>query len=642
VGMLPKGTLCCPTVSTLPVVGKYQLIRKLATGGMAEVYLAKTAGAHGFEKTVVLKRILPHLAEDENFVNMFLGEAKLAAQLNHPNVVTVFDFGEDQGSYYLVMEYIDGPNLRALFKRANELKQPIAFGAVAKIISFACEGLAFAHDFTEPDTGEPMNLVHRDISPDNILLARNGGVKVVDFGIAKASNQTHHTRTGTIKGKFAYMPPEQLRGANLDRRADIFALGIVLHELVAGVKPFDVASDATIMQAILYEKMRPASEVRPDTPPALQAIIDRSLEKDRDARYADCRAMQQDLEKYILSTGEPVGQFQLSTLVKSLATPSQSNLPPVAPKTPSHPSLAVNMATPMPSKVSIVVDPTDVRIELSKNQPAPPTPSAPPPPPVQPPPPPEPTGFGAIKPQLEIVDSGHLPFKVNEMGPVMATATPTAPPKRGAWVVVLAIGLLFLGAGGALVGVKVFGQQPQPQPEARTEPVQPVPVAVAQPAPPPAPKPAAEPPHTPEPAPAAVAAKEEPEPPALTPPAGGHRVPQKVARNKGPPKKLAPEPARPAVVAEAPKPAEPAPAPAPQPKVEITRAPETGTIAFRIRPYATVLVDGKYLGDTPVAPITVPVGMVNVTLINKDLGKELKVPFEVKAGQNTFKYNLEE
>ncbi|MBL8913802.1 MAG: serine/threonine protein kinase, partial [Archangium sp.] len=203
------------------VLGKYQLIRKLAAGGMAEVYLARAAGPMGFEKTVVVKRILPHLADEQNFISMFLSEARLAAQLNHPNVVQVFDFGEASGSYFLVMEFIDGVNLRVLFRKANEAKTQLPFPLVARIISLACEGLAYAHDFTDPQTGELLGLVHRDVSPDNVLIARNGSVKVVDFGIAKAANQTNLTKTGTVKGKFSYMPPEQLTGQPLDKRADV-------------------------------------------------------------------------------------------------------------------------------------------------------------------------------------------------------------------------------------------------------------------------------------------------------------------------------------------------------------------------------------------------------------------------------------
>jgi eukaryotic-like serine/threonine-protein kinase len=160
-------------------LGKYQLIRKLATGGMAEVFLAKAAGPMGFEKMLVVKRILPHLSEDPTFVEMFLAEAKLAAQLNHPNIVQIFDFGETDGEYFLAMEYIDGPNLRVLVKRARAAKAPLPTPICARLIAAACEGLAFAHDFSDPTTGEPLGLIHRDISPDNILVSRQGAVKVV-------------------------------------------------------------------------------------------------------------------------------------------------------------------------------------------------------------------------------------------------------------------------------------------------------------------------------------------------------------------------------------------------------------------------------------------------------------------------------
>src|SRR5262249_50712332 len=161
----------------------------LGHGGMATVYRARAAGPMGFEKTLVVKCILPNLAQDPQFVEMFLSEAKLAAQLNHPNIIHIFDFGEAEGAYYIAMEYIDGPNLRALMRRAQSLSRPLPLPLCAKIISAACEGLAYAHEFSDPQTGEPLHLIHRDVSPDNILLARNGTVKLVDFGIAKAANQ---------------------------------------------------------------------------------------------------------------------------------------------------------------------------------------------------------------------------------------------------------------------------------------------------------------------------------------------------------------------------------------------------------------------------------------------------------------------
>src|SRR5262249_12644225 len=180
-------------------LGKYQLLRKLATGGMAEVFLAKTDGPMGFEKLLVIKRILPHLAEDPQFVEMFLAEAKLAAPLNHPNLVQLFDFGQAEGSYFIAMEYIDGPTLRLMLARARDLRTPISLGLGARIVSSAAEGLAYAHDYRDPGTDEPLHLIHRDVSPDNILIGRSGAVKLGDFGIPKARGRGPHPHDGTVE-----------------------------------------------------------------------------------------------------------------------------------------------------------------------------------------------------------------------------------------------------------------------------------------------------------------------------------------------------------------------------------------------------------------------------------------------------------
>ncbi len=316
-------------------LGKYQLLRKLATGGMAEVFLAKTDGPMGFEKLLVIKRILPHLAEDPQFVEMFLAEAKLAAQLNHPNLVQLFDFGEAEGSYFIAMEYIDGPTLRLLLARSRDLRSPISLALAARIVSSAAEGLAYAHDFSDHLTDEPLHLVHRDVSPDNILIGRSGAVKLVDFGIAKARGQSHHTQAGTVKGKVAYMAPEQLRGEPLDRRVDLYALGVVLYELCTGRMPFEASSEASMVRAVLYDAAIPAARRVPTLPASLQAILDRLLAKDRAARYPDCRALQADLEAFIQSTGEATTGFALSRLVAQLAPSAPPTQP--APPTPARP-----------------------------------------------------------------------------------------------------------------------------------------------------------------------------------------------------------------------------------------------------------------------------------------------------------------
>jgi eukaryotic-like serine/threonine-protein kinase len=308
-------------------IGRYEIIRKLAMGGMAEVFLAKAAGPLGFEKTLVLKRILPHLAEETTFVEMFLAEAKLVAHLNHPNIVQIFDFGEADNSYFLAMEYIDGPNLRTLIKRAITVDQPLHPALCAKIVAAACEGLAYAHDFRDPATQNPLGLIHRDISPDNIMLSRQGAVKVADFGIAKAAGYGPQTQEGVLKGKLAYMAPEQLKAAPLDRRADVYALGIVLYELLTRCKPFEATTDASLMRAILFEEFVPAQERRPDLPEPLQRILARAVARERDQRYPDCFALQTDLERFVVSTGEPLSSFSISRLITQLGLEPQENEP---------------------------------------------------------------------------------------------------------------------------------------------------------------------------------------------------------------------------------------------------------------------------------------------------------------------------
>jgi serine/threonine-protein kinase len=313
-------------------LGKYQLLRKLATGGMAEVFLAKTDGPMGFEKLLVIKRILPHLAEDPQFVEMFLGEAKLAAQLNHPNLVQIFDFGRAEGSYFIAMEYIDGENLRLLLARGRDMQRTVPFPIAARIVSFAAEGLAYAHNFTDLGTGQPLHLIHRDVSPDNILVSRSGAVKLVDFGIAKATGQSHQTQAGTVKGKVAYMAPEQLRGEPLDRRVDLYALGIVLYELCTGRMPFEADSDASMVRAVLYDRPVAAVERVPSMPRGLQDVLTRLTARRREDRYADCHTLHLDLERFLRQTSrDSTTAFVLSRWVSQLAPTG----PPTAPPSPS-------------------------------------------------------------------------------------------------------------------------------------------------------------------------------------------------------------------------------------------------------------------------------------------------------------------
>ena len=311
---------------------------------MAELFLARAEGPWGFEKTVALKRILPHLAEDPSFEAMFLSEARLASRLHHTNLVQIFDCGRAEGGYYLAMEYIDGPNLRGLGRCAAGLGVPMPLELCAWIIAEACEGLAFAHEYCDPGTQKPLKLVHRDVSLDNILVSREGSVKVVDFGIAKVADQVHRTQTGIIKGKLTYMPPEQLRGKELDRRVDVYALGVVLYELLTGRKPFDATTEASIAKAILFEPLVPAVKRRPDLPKALQGILARALAKDREQRYPDCRALQADLEAFIRSQRKPMGSSQLAGFVARVMGPPPVESSP-APPPPARASLVETRAS---------------------------------------------------------------------------------------------------------------------------------------------------------------------------------------------------------------------------------------------------------------------------------------------------------
>ncbi|EPX64008.1 serine/threonine-protein kinase Pkn6 [Cystobacter fuscus DSM 2262] len=316
-------------------VGKYQLIRKLAVGDTAEVFLAKAAGPWGFEKTVAVKCILPHLAREPSFVELFLSEARLAARLTHPNIVQIFDFGEADGSSFLAMEYVDGPSLRTLVRRASARRLSLPPVVCARLISQACEALAFAHDFVDPDTGEPLGLIHRDVSPDHLLLSLQGTVKVVDFGITRASGRSHRTRGGIGPGRRAYMAPEQLRARHLDRRVDVYALGVVLQELLTLHEP---SSTNPRLREEPVPLVHSPVHSRPEVPESLQRILDRALARERHQRYPDCHALQTELEDFILAEGRTVTTQQVAQLVHRATSgtglPAQRLSRAVAPRPP--------------------------------------------------------------------------------------------------------------------------------------------------------------------------------------------------------------------------------------------------------------------------------------------------------------------
>jgi serine/threonine protein kinase len=283
-------------------LGRYVLERRLASGGMAEIWLAKQAGPAGFQKDVVVKRILPHLASDQRFVEMFLDEARLAAQLDHPNIVQIFDLGQAGTDFFIAMEFVDGWDLEAIIERALAVGLTLHPAICARIIADSCTGLDYAHRFTDRE-GHPAGLVHRDVSPQNIRVSRNGAVKVMDFGIAKARNSSHKTQTGAVKGKLSYMSPEQIMAQDLDGRSDIFALGIVLYEMLTLQRPFGHESELLAISAIINQQPRSLSELSPHVPGELEQIVLRSLAKDRGQRFQSGADLQMALEQYLRSEG---------------------------------------------------------------------------------------------------------------------------------------------------------------------------------------------------------------------------------------------------------------------------------------------------------------------------------------------------
>ena len=630
-------------------LGRYELMGKLASGGMAEVYLAKAAGPRGFEKKLVVKRILPHLAEDASFIEMFFAEATLVAKLNHPNIVQIFDFGESNGAYFLAMEYIEGVNLRTLIKRVRVLGEKLPVALCAKLVSFVCEGLAYAHEFVEPETGTPLRLVHRDISPDNILVSAHGAVKLADFGIAKAANQLHRTETGVVKGKVAYMPPEQLQGKALDARADLFALGVVLYELLSGRKPFEAENETSLMLAILHEEPLPVTRHRGDVPESIQRIIERALSKERNARYSSCRELQLDLERYLRTCDEPVGPIDIARCIARFSpsgalepgpTPGANRLletPPGAPPVAPDSMVAITVAPPSRERTRTRAE--DVPTELT-------------PPPL------------SESPQ---------PGDSTRTNPLQQASTSSFLGRWPMWVALGTAALVLVLAGHRLWGGTPPAVQPPPPTEtssasASGEAAQVVPEA---------------PPDTPSEVlpPTPSAPKQEQQAAGADASPGTSTTPQP---QTSPPPRTPESPQRAVAVVPASlriestvpgwvrvngksfgrTPADVKDLPPGRVTVEVfdrqqgfskqqstvLKSGNNGVlrleigkarVGFLVNPYATVFLDGKELGVTPMSPVEVYEGRHTIKLVNEKLGKQVDDKFVVKAGDtHVYKANL--
>jgi serine/threonine-protein kinase len=274
--------------------GKYELIRRLAVGGMAEVFLAKDDRG----QLVAIKRILPHLSDQPEFVQMFLDEARIAAQLNHPNIVRTTDLGRQAGSIFLAMEYVEGVDLRSILKQQAKKGVAMPFGVAARIVCEVAKGLSYAHTSVGVD-GRPLQIVHRDVSPQNVMVTFDGSVKLVDFGIARAGVAMQDSVPGMIKGKFLYLAPEQAQRIKIDHRADLFPLGSVLYEITTGKPAFARPNAEAIIHAVRFEEPTPAPQLREGFPTALARVISRCLVKDRDQRYPTAAALVDELESFL-------------------------------------------------------------------------------------------------------------------------------------------------------------------------------------------------------------------------------------------------------------------------------------------------------------------------------------------------------
>jgi len=296
---------------------RYRVIERLESGGMAEVFRGEAESLAGFKKGVAIKRVLPHLAQNEKFIRMFLDEARLCARLNHANIVQVFDIGHVENTYFIVMEFVDGVNLKAVIEFMRKRSVPVPIPVATFITIEVCNGLQYAHDLTDSD-GALLNIVHRDISPPNVLISKRGEIKLVDFGLAKAAHQVEKTEPGVVKGKFSYLAPETAMGQEAGPQADVFAAGIMLWEMLAGRRLFMGESDFQTVRLVQQANIPPLRKINAEVPEQLEAVILKSLAKERSARYPSAQAFAEDLAQFLFSHQMRVTGFDIAKIVREV------------------------------------------------------------------------------------------------------------------------------------------------------------------------------------------------------------------------------------------------------------------------------------------------------------------------------------
>ena len=306
---------------------KYRIIDKLDSGGMAEIYRAEAELMPGMKKKVAIKRILPHLTQNETFVAMFLDEAKLSLYLDHANIVHVFDIGRSGSTYFIVMEYVDGMNLRALTDSLRRQRIRLELSHSLFVSMEICKGLGYAHDMRNPEDDRPLGIVHRDISPPNVLLSRNGEVKLADFGLAKAASQVETTDPGIVKGKFSYLSPEAASGQPVDFRADIFACGIVLFEMLTGRRLFYGETDYQTVELVRQTHIPALASLNPQAPAELEAVVRRALARDPDQRFQHAYELQDALAQILFDRGMKVTSRDLAKIVRRCIEEQRNTVP---------------------------------------------------------------------------------------------------------------------------------------------------------------------------------------------------------------------------------------------------------------------------------------------------------------------------
>ncbi len=432
-------------------IGRYELLARLAAGGMGEVFLARVTGTRGFEKRVVIKRILPHLAGDPDFVRRFTDEGKLVVQLRHAGIAQVLDMGEEDGVTYIAMEHIDGRDLGELAQLARsgqvDTPLPLLISVVCKLL----EALDYAHHATDRD-GRPMGIIHRDVSPSNVMISKTGEVKLLDFGIAKIAERLGGSTTGAIRGKYSYMSPQQAAGGELDPRSDLFSVGVLVWELIAGARPFDGPNDLVTLDRIRFHEPGTLAAVAPGVPEDVVAIVDKLLSKDPDDRFASADEALRAAQGYLQRVGAVVSARDLAAWVRAVL----ETLPPALRDRPD-PGLSLDDAlrlglgshpgsAPGPATAAAALTP-HTRTHLSQPPPSSPGPAAAP----------------AQGPEGDATSATDASSPASSAPPTTATGPPPSRRRTGFVVLLVTLNVALLAAVAWLV-LRLSEDDPAPRP----------------------------------------------------------------------------------------------------------------------------------------------------------------------------------